>query len=339
MPNNIQPNKLPNQQLNQQPIYDLIIVGSGPAGLTASIYASRYRLKHLVIGKTQGGEMALSGRIENYPGFKKISGVELAKKMAEHVQDQGGKIVSATVIGVKQSEGEFEIRTDDGKIYQSKTLIIASGTERRKLNIPGEGEYVGRGVSYCATCDGPLFKDKTIAVIGGGNAAVGGAVQIADYAQKIYLIYRREKEKMPADPVWKEEFEKKLKEGKIIDIYQTNLTEIKGDGQKVTSISLDKPYQGSDELKVDGVFIEVGSVPTTNLVKNLGVETDEAGYIKVNPDQSTGCPGIFAAGDITTGSNGMQQIVTATAEGAIAAASVYQYLHRGQAPTPSWGKG
>ncbi len=319
-------------------MYDLIIVGSGPAGMTASIYASRYRLKHLVIGKTHGGEMALAGRVENFPGFKRISGAELAKKMVEHAQDQGGEIISATVIGVKQSGGEFEVRDDSGKTYQTKTLIIASGTERKKLNIPGEADYVGRGVSYCAICDGPLFKDKTVAVIGGGNAAVGGAIQIADYTKKIYLIYRREKEKMPADPAWKEEFEKKLKEGKIVDIYQTNLTEIKGDGQKVISIILDKPYQGSNEIEVDGVFIEVGSVPATNLVKNLGVETSEAGYIKVNPDQSTGCPGIFAAGDITTGSGGMQQIVTAAAEGAIAAASVYQFLHQGETPAPSWGR-
>lgn len=313
-------------------MYDLIIIGAGPAGMTASIYASRYRLQHFVIGKTQGGEMALSGRIENYPGFKEISGAELTQKMVEHTQAQGGEIILATVIGVEKTEGRFEIKVDDGKIYQSKTLIIASGTERRKLNIPGEADYVGKGVSYCATCDGPLFKNKTVAVIGGGNAAVGGAIQVADHAEKTYLIYRREKEKMRADPVWKEEFEKKLKESKIIDIYQTNLTEIKGDGQKVTSITLDKPYQGINELKVDGVFIEVGSVPTTNLVKNIGVKTNEAGYIKVNPDQSTGCPGIFAAGDITTGSDRMQQIVAAAAEGAVAAASVYKYLKGNQAP-------
>lgn len=313
-------------------MYDLIIIGAGPAGMAASIYASRYRLKHLVIGKTQGGEMALSGRIENYPGFKEISGVELTKKMVEHTQAQGGEIVVASVIGVTKTGGKFEIRTDNGKVYQSKTLVIASGTEKRKLNVPGEADYVGKGVSYCATCDGPLFKDKTVAVIGGGNAAVGGAIQVADHAKKIYLIYRREKEKMRADPVWKEEFERELKEGKIIDIYQTNLTEIKGNGQKVISISLDKPYQGSNELRVDGVFIEVGSVPTTSLVKNLGVKTNEAGYIKVNPDQSTACPGIFAAGDITTGSDGMQQIVAAAAEGAIAAASIYKLLKGNQAP-------
>lgn len=276
--------------------------------------------------------MSLSGRIENYPGFKEISGVELTKKMIKQTQAQGGKIAVASVIGVAKAGEKFEIKADDGKVYQSKTLIIASGTERRKLNIPGEADYVGKGVSYCATCDGPLFEDKTVAVVGGGNAAVGGAIQVAEHVQKAYLIYRREKEKMRADPAWKEEFEKKLKEGKIIDIYQTNLIEIKGDGQKVTSISLDNPYKGSNELKVDGVFIEVGSIPTTSLVKNLGVKTNEAGYIKVNPDQSTACPGIFAAGDITTGSDGMQQIVAAAAEGAIAAASIYKFLKGNQAP-------
>lgn len=302
-------------------IYDLIIIGAGPAALTASIYASRYQIKHLLIGSRLGGTMIWASMVENYPGFTSITGTDLAQKMMEQVKRLGVGIKNTGVLAIKKKEDSFELKTENDEIYEAKALIMATGTQRQKLNIPGETEYLGKGVSYCATCDGIFFKEKIVAVVGGSNAAVTSALHLAVLAQKVYLIYR--KKPLRADPIWRE---KTQKNSKIEIIYETNVLEILGDEQKVTALKLDKAYQGNNQLKVDGLFIEIGGQPGTELVKPLGVELDKKGYIKVKPDMSTNITGLFAAGDVANAFEEFRQIVTATSEGALAANSVFNFL-------------
>jgi thioredoxin reductase (NADPH) len=302
-------------------LYDLIIIGAGPAGLTASIYASRYQIKHLLIGSQLGGTMVWASMIENYPGFDLITGVDLAQKMVAQVKKLGGEIKNTSVLEIKKKQDSFELRTEDDEFYETKALIIATGTQRKKLNIPGEAKYLGRGVSYCSTCDGAFFKEKTVAVVGGSNAAVTSALHLAGLAQKVYLIYRRRP--LRADPIWVERLEK---EPKIEVIYETNVVEILGDEQKVSGIKLDKPYQDNQQLFVDGLFIEIGGKPGSELAQSLGVDLDEKGFIKVKPEMSTNVAGIFAAGDVANASGELQQVITAAAEGALASNSVYRYL-------------
>jgi thioredoxin reductase (NADPH) len=303
-------------------MFDLIIIGIGPGGLAASIYASRYRIKHLLIGKDLGGAMALSSWVENYPGFPRISGLELTQKMAEHAQGLGIEVMSGEVAVLeKTSGGDFLVKTEAGQEYQAKTLIIATGTKRRELGVPGEKEYLGRGVSYCTTCDAAFFKNKAVAVVGGANAAVMGAVHLAEYASRVYLIYR--KKPLRAEPIWAERAENNQK---IKVLYETRVTEILGDGQKVSGIKIEPAYSGQNKLSLEGIFIEAGGVPGTELVKPLGVAIDERGYIKVGVNMSTNVPGVFAAGDIANAAGELQQVVTAASEGAIAATSVFKYL-------------
>lgn len=311
-----------NTQLNKQPIYDLIIIGAGPAGLTASIYASRYQIKHLIIGAQLGGAMAWASQIENYPGFGKIAGLELAKKMAAQAKGLGAEIKLTEVTKLtKLTQGIFAVKIGDNQTLKTKAVILATGTKRQELKIPGEKEYLGKGVSYCTTCDAAFFKDKVVAVVGGANAAVMGALHLAQMAGKVYLIYR--KKPLRADPIW---VERATKNPKIEIIYETNLTEIQGDGHKVTGIGLDKTYQNQKTINLDGVFIEIGGLPGTDLARSIGVELDQKGFVKVQPDMSTNIKGVFAAGDIANLHGELQQIITACAEGAIAAHSVYKYL-------------
>lgn len=301
-------------------IYDTIIIGAGPAGLTASIYASRYKLLNLVIGKLIGGTITYASEIKNFPGFPSISGTELGQKMAEQAKELGAEIL---IDGVKeiQKKETFNVATESGKEFSARTIIITTGTERRKLNIPGEKEFLGKGVSYCATCDAPFFKDKTVVLVGGSNAACSGAIHLADYAQKVFLIYR--KSELRAEPVWVEEVKKNPK---IEIIYNTNLVEILGDGQKVIGAKLDAPHNGNEILKTDGVFIEAGGIPASQLIKKLGIAVDENDYIKVDERMKTKVEGIFAAGDVTTGCLVLSQAITASAQGAIASNTAFEYL-------------
>lgn len=306
---------------------DLIIIGVGPAGLMASIYASRYKIEHLVIGQTAGGTVTLASKVENFPGFNSISGLALAEKMLEQVKYLGAEVVLKMVGRIEKVDGGFRVITEDNQEYETQTLIVATGTERRKLNIPGENEYLGKGVSYCAACDAPFFRDKTVALIGGSDAAVSGAIHTAQFAQKVFIIYRGEK--LRAVPIWLEEAQKNPK---IEPIFKTNLKEIKGDGTKVNGVILDNPYQGNDLLPLDGVFIEIGGVPGASLLVPLGVKVDKNGYVVVNEWMETNVTGLFAAGDFTTASYVLQQAITACAQGATAAASAFKFLKGQKAP-------
>ncbi|MFZ2189075.1 MAG: FAD-dependent oxidoreductase [Candidatus Moraniibacteriota bacterium] len=303
-----------------QETYDLIIIGAGPAGLAASIYASRYKLNHLLLGATIGGQVSEIRNLENWPGDISVTGFDLLSRFVEHCKVLGVAPQNESVVSVKKNDdGFFEVVT--GKdTHKTRAVIMAMGTEYRKMNIPGEKELTGKGVSYCATCDAMFFRDKVVSVIGGGNSAVTAALGLTDFASKVYLIYRGDR--FPAEPIW---LEKLANNPKIEAIKNTNIIEIKGE-QKVEKVILDKAHNDKTYLETDGVFVEIGSDPGVELARTLGVEIDEQGYIKVNADMSTNVSGIFAAGDITTGSNKFRQIITASAEGAVAANGAYKLL-------------
>jgi thioredoxin-disulfide reductase len=299
-------------------VFDLIIIGAGPAGLAASVYASRYKLEHLIFGADSGGQMNEIYDIENWLGDTQISGHDLVARFVSHVENYGIKIKKESVGSIKKNADEtFAVETSQG-VYLTKSLVLAMGARFRKMNIPGEKEFTGRGVSYCATCDAGFFREKTVAVVGGGNSAAVVALELIDFASKVYLI--SVEEKLTAEPAW---LEKIVASSKIEIIRGTKVLEIKGE-EKVEKIVLDKTHEDKTFLMVDGVFIEVGTEPGVELALNMGVETDEQSYIKVKQDMSTNVPGVFAAGDITTGSNKFRQVLTSASEGAIAANGVYK---------------
>ena len=301
-------------------MYDLIIIGAGPAGLGASIYASRYKLNHLVIGAEIGGQVKEAWEIENYAGIESISGKELMEKFRKQTEDLGGVIIEASVAKVNKLADGFELILEDGKKYEAKAVIFALGMKPRKMNIPGENKFLGKGISYCATCDAMFFRGKDVAVIGGGDAAATAAIHLAEFANSVQLLYKEGTKIF--EPAWEEQIKKT---GKIaIDCFE-KIDEILGE-EKVEGLIYEKTSQEKKELRLQGVFIEIGSVPGVMLAKELGVQTDEQGYLMVGQDQSTAIENVYAAGDVTTGSNKFRQIITAVAEGAVAAGSVYKKL-------------
>ncbi|MFA5927303.1 MAG: FAD-dependent oxidoreductase [Patescibacteria group bacterium] len=302
--------------------YDLIIVGTGPAGYTASIYASRYKVKNLLIGESAGGLIGESHKVCNYPTEDEITGLELAAKMQRHAKSAGAAEILDRVVEISSFDNGYKVTTQRNGTFWARAVLLSMGLRHRKLNVPGEKDFSRRGVAYCATCDGALFYDKTVAVVGGGDSAISSAVYLSDIAKKVYLIYR--KEKLRGEPVWAD---LATQRDNIEIIYNTEVKEIFGD-KFVHSIEVDPSYQGRDRLDVDGVFVEIGVEPGNELIKPLGLSTDDAGYIKVGSDQSTNIPGMFAAGDITNASDQFRQVVTACSEGAIAARGVFNYLSK-----------
>lgn len=302
--------------------FDLAIIGAGPAGLSASVYASRYGINNVVIGAIAGGLTTQTHEIGNWLGTQRIAGYEFAMKASQHAESYGTKNVSALVDSIENKDGEYLLFLSNGEKIQAKAILLAMGTRHRHLGAVGEKEFAGKGVSYCATCDGFFYRGKTVAVIGGNDSAAGAAVYLGDIAEKVYVIYRGEK--IRCESFWAAALEKNPK---VEILYNTNVKEIKG-MEKVEELLLDNPFAGSDLLKVDGVFVEIGSEPNVELIKNLEIETDETGYIRIDPSGKTNRKGIWAAGDITTGSDKFKQIVTAASEGAIAAHSIQAYLKK-----------
>jgi len=306
---------------------ELIIIGAGPAGLACSIYASRFKIDHLIIARTLGGTLTEAHLVQNYPGIKEIRGAELAQKMVEHAQSYGVEIIPDEVtklstLNSQLSTPSFKVTTAGGKTLKAQTLFLGLGTRVRRLEVPGEEKLLGKGVSYCASCDAPLFKGKTVAVVGGGNSAATAALHLAQICPKVYLINRSGT--LRAEPFWQDW----LKETKNIQIiFNTNVTEILGD-QTVSGVKLDRKFEGQNELAVDGVFIEIGATPAAALAKDLGAELTKGGLIKIKPDGATTVQGVWAGGDVATAQEGLEprQIVHAVSEGAMAALSIFKYL-------------
>jgi len=301
-------------------IYDVAIIGAGPAGLTASIYASRYKLSNIVFGKLIGGTIIDAHKVCNYPGMPDICGLDLGTNMFEQTKQLGGEHRAEQIVNVIKDNNVFHLDSDNGNKYVSKTVILALGTNRNKLNIPNEDFYLGKGLSYCATCDAMFYKDKTVAVVGGSNAATMSASMLSDIAKKVYIIYRGTE--LKGDQVWVEEVSNK---DNIEIIFTTVLTGLEGEN-KLEKVKLSKPFNNFEFLDIDGLFVEIGSEPNVDLSNKLGVQLDEKGYIKVLEDQSTNIEGVWACGDCTNGSNGFRQVVTATGEGAVSANAIYLYL-------------
>ncbi len=299
--------------------YDLVVVGSGAAGLSAAIYAGRYKMKTLVIGKEFGGETARAGKIENYPGFKSIDGYELMGLMREQAKELGAEVVNGEVTSVSKDGGCFKVATPK-KEFKTLNVLFAVGSERRRLGKPNEKELTGRGVHFCITCDGPVYGGKTIAVVGGGDASVKGINLAAEYAQKIYFLVMDKK--VIAEPI---NHEHMMKLGdKVETLFETKVEEIIGK-DKLEKIVLNRAYNGSKDLVIDGLFIEIGAMPNTSLAKNLGAELDDKGYIKTDNMMKTNIPGVFAAGDTVNLFGRFKQDITASAMGAVAATSAYEH--------------
>ncbi len=302
----------------EKEIQEVAIVGGGPAGLTASIYLSRYKVSHLIFATEIGGFMNETHKIENYPGFPSISGFELSQKIGEHAKSLGANIVTQEVEKIAKEGENFKLTTFNKEEFLAKKVIYAVGTISNKLGVPGEKELKGKGVSYCATCDGPFFKNKEAVVVGGGNSAAVAVFILAEHANKVTLIHRGDQP--TCEPSYIEEMNANPK---INLIPNANVVAINGE-DKVESVALDTEVDGDSIYKTDGVFIEIGSGPNTVPVKDLSLELNEKGYVKVESDQSTNIENFYAVGDISTNSNGFRQIITAAAEGAIAAIAIFE---------------
>lgn len=299
-------------------VYDVLIIGMGPAGLTAAVYAARKKLSTLLVGKQYGGQAARAAEIENYMGYQYIAGAELMAKFEEQVKKYPVQIVQAEVVGLGRNDGHFVARTHDGRDFCSRTVIVAAGKSPRRLNVPGESRLLGRGVSYCAVCDAPLFSGMDVAVVGGGNSALTAAYDLIRVARHVYVVSLGE---WTADPV-------------IIDKVKDapNLTRLAGyetvriEGEErvsgITLRSLAEPWE-EKSLCVQGVFVEIGTVPNSRFVEGF-LELNEKGEIKVDCECRTSVPGVFAAGDITDIPE--KQVIVAAGEGAKAALGVYRYL-------------
>ncbi len=295
-------------------VYDVAIIGLGPAGATAAIYSAKYNLKTIVIGQVPGGTAAEAHKICNYPPFVEIKGFELAQRFLQHVQSMNVEVVFGKVENVEKKKEFFELDAGDKKI-QAKKIVIATGTKRKQLGIARENEFRGKGISYCATCDGMFYKNKVVGVVGGGNSALTAALLLSEFAEKVYIFYGKDKF-YKAEPAWTEQV---LKNKKIKSEFNVEIKELVGKGA-LESVKL----TNGKEVKLGGLFVEIGSNPNTSAVENLGLKKDERGYIVVDENCRTSMKGVYAAGDITN--HKLKQIVVAEADGAVAATSIYHEL-------------
>lgn len=299
-------------------MYDIVIIGSGPAGLSAAIYSQRAGLKAVVIEKNYmgTGQISESERVDNYPGLFGENGFELGAKFRAHAESLGAQFIESEVVKISRDGADFKVLLENGNTLNSHTVIYAVGTERRKLGVEGENEFLGRGVSYCAVCDGAFYKNKIAAVAGGGDTALGDAALLSKFAEKVYLIHRRDKFRA------NKTLQEKIKNLPNVEILLNAQIEKINGGAKADSITVLQNGE-TREIKTDGVFVAVGSVPNTAVVKDL-VETDANGYIVADESGVTSMQGLFAAGDVRTKS--LRQVVTAVSDGANCVLSAEHFL-------------
>ncbi|MGY3765221.1 thioredoxin-disulfide reductase [Vagococcus vulneris] len=300
-------------------MYDVIIIGSGPAGMTAALYASRSGLSVLVIERgAPGGQMMNTSEVENYPGFDMIQGPDLAIKMYDNAIKFGTENAYGNVQRI-EDKGDYKVVVCEDASYEAKTVIIATGSEHRKIGIPGEEGFSGRGVSYCAVCDGAFFRDKHLVVVGGGDSAVEEGLYLTQFASKVTIVHRRDQ--LRAQNILQD---RAFKNERVDFIWNHVPIEIKGDDTKVTSIRLENVVTKEQaDFEADGVFIYIGLDPLTEPFKNMGI-TDSEGWILTNERMETAIPGVFAVGDVRK--TVLRQIATAVGDGSIAGQEVYNYL-------------
>ncbi|MFW9893005.1 MAG: NAD(P)/FAD-dependent oxidoreductase [Candidatus Thorarchaeota archaeon] len=303
-------------------MYDLVIIGSGVTGFGAAMYAARLDLRVAVIGNVDGGTITLTDDVANYPGFIQLTGQELADKLKEHALDYPVLIETGTVVDIFRNKENYFYVVTENKTFLAKSILIATGMKEKELEVPGHEKLKNRGVSYCALCDAPLYKDKVVAVVGGSDSAAKEALLLAKYCPKVYMIYRREK--IRPEPVNGRRIDN---EPKIEIITKTNVIEIIGD-QKVAGVKLDNPYNGSDILPLDGVFIAIGGIPYSDLAKKLGVELNEKCEIKIDRSSRTNIEGLYAAGDVVDSE--FKQAITGVSEGVHAAYQAYKYVNENE---------
>ena len=303
---------------------DVMIAGRGAAAYAAALYTARYRMKTVIAAALFGGETATGGLIENYPGCPEIDGYELMNKFAEQTQKLDVPVISSDLQDISRHGQNFICTLTNGTKYEVSAVILAIGRERRTLGIPHEEAWMGKGVSYCSTCDAPLYRNsESVAVVGGGNAAVEGAILLAKYARTVYLIYRKDKFTRP-EPILLQTL---AQTPAIKPLFMTEVAELIGtDETGLSALRISRPYEGRDVLKVAGLFIEAGADPRTDIPKSLGLELDPiTREVNVDKGQRTNMPGIYAAGDLTNGSD-LKQTITAASQGAIAALAAYQHV-------------
>jgi len=302
--------------------WDLVIIGAGAGGLAAGIYGARSGLKTLILDeKMAGGTTADAPSVENYPGFQSIVGVDLAQKMAAHCRASGVIIHEFERVLSFDLKGEKKLVKTGKATYETKAVIIASGSHYREVGVPGEKEFRGRGVSYCGICDGPLFKGKRLLVVGGGNSAVITALYLAELAFEVKVTHRRDVFRA------EEALVKALEVKKNVEIlWNTEVKEIKGEKLVSGAMLFDKKTGETKELLVDGVFVQIGEAPNSQQAKEAGVEVDEDGYVKVDIHQRTSISGVYAAGDVTN--HPVKQVGTAVGQGITAALEAYGYIRR-----------
>lgn len=305
--------------MSEERLYDVIIAGAGPAGMTAAVYASRANLDTLMIERgVPGGQMADTEDIENYPGYDSILGADLSNKMFEHSKKFGAEYAYGDIKDV-EDHGDYKIVIAGDKKYKTKALIIATGAQYRKLGIEGEEELTGRGVSYCAVCDGAFFRDRELVVIGGGDSAVEEGMYLTRFAKKVTIIHRRDT--LRAQKILQQ---RAFDNEKMDFIWDTVVEKINGENGKVSSVSLHNTKTNEKyDLPIDGVFVYIGMDPLGEPFKSLGI-VDEDGYIPSNENMETKVPGVYSAGDIRV--KDLRQIVTATGDGSIAAETAIKYI-------------
>lgn len=305
--------------MTEEKIYDVAIIGAGPAGMTAAVYTSRAALSTIMLERGMpGGQMVSTEEIENYPGYESINGSDLSTKMFKHSTNFGAEYAYGDIREVVDGK-EYKVIKTTNKEIKARAIIIATGAEYKKLGVTGESELGGRGVSYCAVCDGAFFRERELVVVGGGDSAVEEGVYLTRYARKVTIVHRRDKlraQKILQDRAFMNE--------KVDFIFNHSVEEIHGEDGKVSSVTLVHTVDGTErDFRADGVFVYIGMVPLTKPFRHLGI-TNQQGYIVTNENMETNIPGIFAAGDVRE--KALRQIVTATGDGSIAAQSAQQYV-------------
>jgi thioredoxin reductase (NADPH) len=301
-------------------MYDVIIIGAGSAGLPAGMYASRYKLNNIIIGEMPGGALATSHCVENWPGVLSAPGGEIMQSFRLHTENAGSTLIQDRVEEVsKLGEDHFSLRTMSGKTYESRRVILATGNEYKMLGVPGEKEFYGQGVSYCATCDGNFYKGLTVAVVGAGNTAITEALYLAEICKEVHILVRSER--IRAEDIW---VEKAKAKDNIVIHYNTQAKEVMGSMMGVSGLKL----QDDSILPLDGVFVAIGSSPFTKIVDGLQADKDGEGCLIVDKRQETSVKGLYAAGDVTTNSNKFRQTIMSAAEGCLAANSIHEDILR-----------